>query len=158
LPAFWVGKAAISQAERPAELDARRCDERFETCAPSYSSDPRPMVERLAEFAQIGPAAACRAALEVFALVHHGPIDALIRLCSLDYAALRVAVGTTIARRPPHRTRRAQLPHRAPTLGHDASHPFPCQPADLATPPERAPPVPRDIVRASTTRHCNRMS
>jgi hypothetical protein len=31
-----------------------------------------------------------------------------------------VAVGTVIARRPPHRSRRAELPHRAPTSGHDA--------------------------------------
>ena len=27
------------------------------------------------------------------------------------------AVGTPVARRPPHRSRRAQLTHRAPTLG-----------------------------------------
>src|SRR5712691_10341682 len=31
-----------------------------------------------------------------------------------------VAVGTTVARRPPHRTGRADLPHPAPTLGDDA--------------------------------------
>ena len=31
-----------------------------------------------------------------------------------------VAVGTAIARRPPHRSGRAVLPHPAPTLGHDA--------------------------------------
>jgi hypothetical protein len=31
-----------------------------------------------------------------------------------------VAVGTAIARRPPHRSQRAALPHWAPTLGHDA--------------------------------------
>jgi transposase-like protein len=30
---------------------------------------------------------------------------------------LRVAVGTLIAERPPHRTVRAQLRHTAPTLG-----------------------------------------
>jgi hypothetical protein len=35
-------------------------------------------------------------------------------------AQLPVAVGTTIARRPPHRSGRAVLPHPAPTLGHDA--------------------------------------
>src|SRR5437867_1680167 len=29
----------------------------------------------------------------------------------------RVAVGTPVARRPPHRSRRAALPHRALTLG-----------------------------------------
>src|SRR5512147_2462891 len=68
-----------------------------------------------------------------------------------------VAVGTVIARRPPHRSRRAELPHRAPTSGHDAEphvgkgmpeacrwqpkvgqsfHALPCQPADLAPPPD----------------------
>ena len=31
-----------------------------------------------------------------------------------------VAVGTTVTRRPPHRTGRAGLPHPAPTLGNDA--------------------------------------
>jgi hypothetical protein len=30
-----------------------------------------------------------------------------------------VAVGTAIARRPPHRSQRAALPHWAPTSGHD---------------------------------------
>ena len=34
-----------------------------------------------------------------------------------------VAVGTAIARRPPHRSRRAELPHRAPASGHDAEPP-----------------------------------
>ncbi len=32
----------------------------------------------------------------------------------------RVTVGTAIAHRPPHRSRRAELPHWAPTLGFDA--------------------------------------
>src|SRR5882724_8106496 len=70
-----------------------------------------------------------------------------------------VAVGTTISRRPPHRSRRAALPHRALALGHDAEahirqwvakssrwqpgidqplHLFPCQLAGLASPPKRA--------------------
>jgi len=31
-----------------------------------------------------------------------------------------IAVGTPVARRPPHRSRRAELPHRAPALGDDA--------------------------------------
>jgi hypothetical protein len=30
-----------------------------------------------------------------------------------------VAVGTAITRHPPHRSRRAELPHRAPASGHD---------------------------------------
>jgi hypothetical protein len=34
-----------------------------------------------------------------------------------------VAVGTAIARRPPHRSRRAPLTHRAPTSGHDVEPP-----------------------------------
>src|ERR1700720_4013746 len=34
-------------------------------------------------------------------------------------ASWRVAVGTAITRRPPHRSRRALLTHRAPTLGGD---------------------------------------
>jgi hypothetical protein len=34
-----------------------------------------------------------------------------------------VAVGTAIARRPPHRSRRALLTHRAPTSGHDVEPP-----------------------------------
>src|SRR5262245_45174513 len=32
----------------------------------------------------------------------------------------RGAVGTPVTRRPPHRSRRAALPHRAPALGDDA--------------------------------------
>ena len=32
----------------------------------------------------------------------------------------RVAVGTGIAPRPPHRSVRAELPHTAPALSHDA--------------------------------------
>jgi hypothetical protein len=31
-----------------------------------------------------------------------------------------VAVGTGIAPRPPHRSVRAELPHTAPALSHDA--------------------------------------
>ena len=31
-----------------------------------------------------------------------------------------VAVGTAVARRPPHGSRRAELPHRALALDHDA--------------------------------------
>ena len=78
-----------------------------------------------------------------------------------------VAVGTAIARRPPHRSQRAALPHWAPTLGHDAEahvgewmsqargwqrvidqafHSLPCQSAGLAPPPQRTAPVPGDMV------------
>src|SRR5215831_8358190 len=32
----------------------------------------------------------------------------------------KVAVGTPVTRRPPHRSRRAALPHRAPASGRDA--------------------------------------
>src|SRR5512132_4306963 len=77
-----------------------------------------------------------------------------------------LAVGTVIARRPPLRSRRAELPHRAPALGHDAEphvgkrmakargwqpevgqsfHTLPGQPAGLTPPPERAAPVPADM-------------
>ncbi len=34
-----------------------------------------------------------------------------------NYGELRVAVGTPIAERPPHRSRRAAFPHRAPVEG-----------------------------------------
>ena len=34
-------------------------------------------------------------------------------------ATTKVAVGTTITRRPPHRSVRAALPHTAPALGLD---------------------------------------
>src|SRR5712691_3055958 len=34
-----------------------------------------------------------------------------------------VAVGTSVTQRPPHRSRRAALPHRAPALGCDAQTP-----------------------------------
>ena len=34
-------------------------------------------------------------------------------------ATTKVAVGTTITRRPPHRSVRAALPHTAPVLGLD---------------------------------------
>jgi hypothetical protein len=36
---------------------------------------------------------------------------------------LAVAVGMPIARHPPHRSRRAVFPHRAPASGHDAQAP-----------------------------------
>src|SRR4029450_9626136 len=35
-------------------------------------------------------------------------------------SALAVAVGTPVTQRPPHRSRRAALPHRAPASGRDA--------------------------------------
>src|SRR3954453_11010042 len=35
-----------------------------------------------------------------------------------------VAVGTTIARRPPHGSRRAELPHRALASDHDGQTPL----------------------------------
>jgi hypothetical protein len=78
-----------------------------------------------------------------------------------------VAVGTAIARRPPHRSQRAALPHWAPTSGHDAKphigewmsqargrqpaidqplHSLPWYPAILAPPPKRAMPVPGDMI------------
>src|ERR1700676_191754 len=45
-----------------------------------------------------------------------------------------VAVGTAVARRPPHGSRRAELPHRALALGDDARAIRP--PAVLALAPE----------------------
>ena len=39
------------------------------------------------------------------------------RLMGDDEAKLRIAVGTLIAERPPHRSVRAVFPHTAPTLG-----------------------------------------
>jgi hypothetical protein len=35
-----------------------------------------------------------------------------------------VALGTAIARRPPHRSRRALLTHRPPTSGHESNRPL----------------------------------
>jgi len=37
-----------------------------------------------------------------------------------------VAVGTLVSRRPPLRSVRAELPHTAPALGHDAYLGFGC--------------------------------
>src|SRR5207244_2502279 len=39
-----------------------------------------------------------------------------------DRALIRVAVGTPVTRRPPHRSRRAALPHRAPASGQTRRH------------------------------------
>src|SRR3982074_2251465 len=78
-----------------------------------------------------------------------------------------VAVGTAIARRPPHRSQRAALPHWAPTSGHDAKphirewmsqargrqpaidqalHSPPWHPAIPAPQPKHAMPVPYDMI------------
>ena len=38
-------------------------------------------------------------------------------LSNIEMASRRVAVGTLITERPPHRTVRAAFPHTAPTLG-----------------------------------------
>ena len=83
------------------------------------------------------------------------------------YCSKFVAVGTAIARRPPHRSQRAALPHWAPTSGHDAKphirewmsqargrqpaidqalHSPPWHPAILAPPPKHAMPVPYDMI------------
>jgi len=35
----------------------------------------------------------------------------------------KVTVGMPVTRHPPHRSRRAELPHRAPALGSDAQTP-----------------------------------
>jgi hypothetical protein len=79
----------------------------------------------------------------------------------------QVAVGTAIARRPPHRSRRAELPHRAPASGHDVEPPVgtgmpefgagqptfhdphhspPRQPVSLASSPQAPQPVPDHVV------------
>jgi hypothetical protein len=80
---------------------------------------------------------------------------------------LSVAVGTAIARRPPHRSRRALLTRRTPTSGHDVEPPVgigvpqlrawqptrpdphhlpPRQPVPLAASPQAAQPVPEQVV------------
>ena len=38
--------------------------------------------------------------------------------------SVMVAVGPPVTRRPPHRSRRAELPHRAPASGSDAKAVF----------------------------------
>ena len=43
-----------------------------------------------------------------------------VRLQMEDRVRELVAVGTGIAPRPPHRSVRAELPHTAPALSHDA--------------------------------------
>jgi hypothetical protein len=81
--------------------------------------------------------------------------------------------GPPFAGGPPRRSQRAELPHRAPTLGawrrsappgRDASrgravatglrpgHPFPVDPGFLAAAPQRPPPVPGYLVAEG--RHC----
>ena len=59
----------------------------------------------------------CRCHADYFIL--HGsslPVRRLFR-CLLEFWRARIAVGTLIAERPPHRTVRAQFRHTAPTLG-----------------------------------------
>ena len=77
-------------------------------------------------------------------------------------ALLQVAVGMPVTRHPPHRSRRAALPHRAPALGRNAQtlrgirmhnvgfwkplgsewvHPLPGHAMTLAAPPYCATPV-----------------
>lgn len=46
--------------------------------------------------------------------------DVYLKLTVINWAIARVAVGTEIAPRPPHRSVRAALPHTAPALSHDA--------------------------------------
>ena len=82
-------------------------------------------------------------------------------------SSLWVAVGTPVARRPPHRSQRAELPHWAPALGSDAQtlvwmrmsdlrigqppvgqtgHPLPSDLVLLAAAPKRHTPVPPHLV------------
>src|ERR671910_56874 len=88
------------------------------------------------------------------------PDDHPRRVCQLGAldprSPITVAVGTAITRRPPHRSRRAELPHRAPASGRDVEppvgtgvpefwagqptrrdphHPLARQPVPLAAPP-----------------------
>jgi hypothetical protein len=44
----------------------------------------------------------------------------LAGVCMAPVGVAAVAVGTEIALRPPHRSVRAELPHTAPALSHDA--------------------------------------
>jgi hypothetical protein len=56
----------------------------------------------------------------------------VLGLCALVAGSLlwarpdpgKVAVGTRVTPRPPHRSRRAELPHRAPASGDDAKSLF----------------------------------
>src|SRR5689334_10727975 len=78
-----------------------------------------------------------------------------------------VAVGTALTGGPPHGSRRAELPHRAPASGSGceahvrvgmhhtdlrkppscvSAHPRPGDPTALAAPPKRPPPVQADLV------------
>jgi hypothetical protein len=60
--------------------------------------------------------------------------QATVRQGSLEYSV--VAVGTTIADRPPHRSVRAALPHTAPTLeiGENAATRTPLSPGNTRSP------------------------
>src|SRR5262249_32446629 len=55
---------------------------------------------------------------------------------------VKVAVGATLTGCPPHRSRRASLPHRAPASGHDAQAQHACRTQSCAC--DR---VPRPCVR-----------
>jgi hypothetical protein len=62
---------------------------------------------------------------------------------------LTVAVGMSVTRHPPHRSRRAALPHRAPASGRDAQASAeagrtPSSPCDRASPALRPAPGRRD--------------
>src|SRR5438093_4707823 len=80
-----------------------------------------------------------------------------------------VAVGTPVPQRPPHRSRRAALPHRAPASGRDAPalrgirrqdrgcgepllcegvHAWPCPPVALTASAQRLTPLPPACVAA----------
>src|SRR5207247_5195861 len=82
-------------------------------------------------------------------------------------AQLLVAVGTPVTQRPPHRSRRAARPHRAPASGRDAQalrgirmkdmgfgepllcdgvHAWPCHPVALTASAQRLTPIPHDCV------------
>src|SRR5437870_10837723 len=86
---------------------------------------------------------------------------------SIATPVLMVAVGTPVTQRPPHRSRRAALPHRAPASGRDAQalrgirmkdmgfgepllcdgvHAWPCHPVALTASAQRLTPIPHDCV------------
>ena len=69
-----------------------------------------------------------------------------------------VAVGTALASRPPHRSGRAELPHPAPALGHDADTLLGIHVTDVSgrnpAPFERRNPFPGDVGSLASPAQC----
>src|SRR5262245_55034826 len=108
-----------------------------------------------------------RRSVSIMLIVSSHAVRFFAMSCAYHPYGCGVAVGTPVTQRPPPRSRRAALPHRAPASGRDAQalrgirmkdmgfgqpvlcdgvHAWPCHPVALTASAQRLTPIPHDGV------------